>query len=150
MTWEVCYLGKNCTFSTVPTINTPAIIFCSSFHLRRVYRQSPRPPCVRWCFRLWLPVLRNSAQYFAAPHFLFSSSGSRSRWEDFNPGIDIIILFPMSCLLSFSLLLHGSPPDCFLPWQETVMLISLCGKGQNLRFCSATVSFLLAKRLSDM
>jgi len=67
-----------------------------------------RPPLVRLRFRLWLPILRNSAQHLTMMHFLFSSHGSRTVRRDFNPCIDIVIIFQMSCLLSFSFMLQGT------------------------------------------
>ena len=60
-----------------------------------------RPPLVRLRFGLWLPILRNSAQHLTMPHFLFSSHGSRTVRRDFNPCIDMLIFFPMSCLFIF-------------------------------------------------
>ena len=89
---------------------TPAIIFCSGFYCDRECRQSLRPPCVRFRFGLWLPILGNSAQYLTMPHFPFSSPGSRPGRKDLNPGVDINIIFPVSCLLTFSFMLQGMPP----------------------------------------
>jgi hypothetical protein len=57
--------------------------------------------CVRLRFGVWLPILRNSAQYLTIPHFLFSSSGSRAGWGDLNPQWDMIFLSPMSWLFIF-------------------------------------------------
>ena len=88
-------------FLSQPTITTPAIIFCSSFHCDWECRKSLRPPFVRLRFGLWLPILRNSVQHLTMPHFPFSSSGSRPRWGDFNPQWDMFFLSPMSCLFIF-------------------------------------------------
>ena len=71
-----------------------------------------RPPLVRLRFELWLPILRNSAQHLTMLHFLFSSHGSRAVRRDFNPCIDMLICFPMSCLFIFLFYAsrHASPP----------------------------------------
>jgi hypothetical protein len=60
--------------------------------------------CVRLRFGVWLPILRNSAQYLTIPHFLFSSSGSRAGWGDLNPQWDMIFFISNVLVVYLSLL----------------------------------------------
>jgi len=65
-------------------------LFCPGFQCDWEYRQSPSPPLVCLCSGLWLPILGNSAQYFAVPHCSFSSTGSRPEQGDFSQQWDRI------------------------------------------------------------
>src|SRR5659263_669441 len=79
-------------FATISTVITPVIITCSSFHLSTECRIILRPLTVHFRFKLWLPILGISAQYFAVLHFPFSSHGSRPMRWDFNPRTSMLLL----------------------------------------------------------
>ena len=83
-------------------------LFCSGFQCDWEYRPSPSPPLVCLCSGLRLPILGNSAQYFAVPHCTFSSIGNRPGRGDFSQQWDMIFLSPMSWWFVV-LMLQGTP-----------------------------------------
>ena len=82
-------------------------LFCSGFQCDWEYRQPPSPPLV--CLRsgLRLPILGNSARYFAVPHYSLSSIGSRPGRGDFSQQWDMI--FSSVSWWFVVLMLQGTP-----------------------------------------